>query len=146
MTVSKIMTTDLTCCTPHTSLEEAARLFIQADCGMLPVVDALDTRRVIGAITDRDIVCRIVADGVCPLERKVSDAMTTPAFVIAPHDTIEFTAELMDQHKIRRIIVIDLDGCAIGVVSQADIALHNRAITGELMEKISQPTATSSRL
>src|SRR5690606_9817178 len=126
----KIMTTDLTCCTPHTSLEEAAKLFVQADCGMLPVVDSLETRRVIGAITDRDIVCRILAQGYNPLERKVSDAMTTPAFVIAGHDTIEFTAELMEQHKIRRILVIDEDGCAIGVISQADIALHNRTITG----------------
>lgn len=146
MNVSKIMTTDITCCTPHTSLQEAANLFIKADCGMLPVVDSLETRRVLGAITDRDIVCRILAEGNNPLERKVSDCMTTPAFVITPLDTLEFAAELMEQHKIRRLIVIDEDGCAIGVISQADIALHNRAITGELLEHVSKPTHQSSRL
>lgn len=146
MIVSKIMTTELTCCTPHTSLHEAAKLFIKADCGMLPVVDSLDSMRILGAITDRDIVCRILAEGDNPLQRKVADCMTTPAFVIAPHDTLEFSAELMEQHKIRRLIVIDEDGCAIGVVSQADIALQNRSITGELLEHLSKPTHQSSRL
>ncbi len=146
MHVSKIMTADPTCCTPHTSLQEAANLFVQCDCGMLPVVDSHETRRVIGAITDRDIVCRIIAEGQNPLECKVADCMSTPAFVIAPHDTIEFATELMEEHQIRRLIVIDEDGCAIGLVSQADIALYNRTLTGELLEQVSQPTHQSSNL
>src|SRR5437763_12975037 len=60
-----VMTPDPACCTPNTTLDEVAKLMAQNDCGEIPVVDVGDT--VVGVVTDRDIVCRVVAEGKNPI-------------------------------------------------------------------------------
>ncbi len=60
-----VMTPDPTCCTPTTTLDQVAKLMAQNDCGEIPVVDTAD--QLIGVITDRDIVCRVVAEGKNPI-------------------------------------------------------------------------------
>ncbi|MBA2663095.1 MAG: CBS domain-containing protein [Bradymonadaceae bacterium] len=146
MNVSEIMTANPACCTPHTELEEVAKLLVSCDCGMLPVIESEETRRPVGAVTDRDIVCRIIALGENPLKKRVVDCMSTPGFTISEHDTLEFAAELMEKHRIRRLIVTDEDGAVSGVVSQADIARHSREKAGELVEQVSQPSGEPSTL
>ena len=59
-----VMTPDPQCCSPETPLNEVANLMVDADCGEIPVVDG--SNRLIGVVTDRDIVCRIVAKGKEP--------------------------------------------------------------------------------
>src|SRR5690606_23843471 len=71
MRVSEIMTRDPACASQDTSLREVARLMVEHDCGEIPVLDA--QRRPIGVITDRDIVCRVVAKGMDASELEVAD-------------------------------------------------------------------------
>src|SRR5688500_19096728 len=68
MQVREIMTSDPACCTPDTNLQDVACMMIECDCGAIPVVDDLDSGRVIGMITDRDITCRTVAQRKNPLD------------------------------------------------------------------------------
>src|SRR5690606_8053549 len=72
MNVKEVMTPQPACCTSDASLQEAANLMVEHDCGCIPVVDGKDTKKPIGMITDRDITTRAVALGKNPLELKVS--------------------------------------------------------------------------
>src|SRR5258706_15209921 len=78
MRVREIMSDHAICCTPDTNLEEVARLMRVNDCGDIPVVEKGDGRRPIGVITDRDITCRAVAEGLNPLELTAADCMSKP--------------------------------------------------------------------
>src|SRR5688500_8618369 len=91
--VSAIMTRNPACCTPEASLQEAARMMLDCDCGGIPVVESLSSLIPLGVITDRDIACRAVAEGHNPLQMRVIDCMTSPA--------VTCTAE-MDIHDCLR--------------------------------------------
>jgi CBS domain-containing protein len=64
MQVREIMTADPACCMSGTTLQDVVQMMIVHDCGEIPVVDNIDTNMPIGVITDRDIVCRTVADSI----------------------------------------------------------------------------------
>src|ERR1044071_3173857 len=66
MTARELMTPNPACCTMDTPLREVARLMVHCDCGEIPVVERLDLRKPVGVVTDRDIVCRVVAEGKDP--------------------------------------------------------------------------------
>ena len=68
-----IMTTNAVCCTPVNSVEEAAQMMVEHDCGEIPVVESKDNLKPIGVITDRDITCRVAATGKNPRQTKVRD-------------------------------------------------------------------------
>ena len=82
MTVRDLMTADPSCCTMETSLEEVARMMVQCDCGEIPVIERQDLRKIVGVVTDRDIVCRAVAKGLNPLMLSAAAVMTSPAVTI----------------------------------------------------------------
>src|SRR5687768_11839838 len=84
MLVKDVMTPDPACCISETALQEVAQLMVDHDCGEIPVVDSKETNRPIGVITDRDIVCRAVAQGLNPLDLTVADCMTTPCVTVTP--------------------------------------------------------------
>ena len=71
-----VMTPEPQCCSPETALNEVANLMVEADCGEIPVVDA--SNRLIGVVTDRDIVCRVVAKGKNPSAVTAQETMTQP--------------------------------------------------------------------
>ena len=72
----EVMTPDPACCTPTTTLDQVAKMMIQTDCGEIPVLDVND--RVIGVVTDRDIVCRVVAEGKNPMAYTGRDVHDSP--------------------------------------------------------------------
>jgi CBS domain-containing protein len=82
-----VMTPDPACCSLHTSIDQVAKMMIQNNCGEIPIVDA--SNRPLGVVTDRDIVCRIVAEGKNPLGYTAEQAMTTPA--VTPSRTCQST-------------------------------------------------------
>ena len=90
MEVREIMTENPACCTPDATLQEVARLMVENDCGLVPIVDALDTRRLVGVISDRDICCRVIAEGQNPLELTAADAMSTSSPFGNPFSAICF--------------------------------------------------------
>jgi CBS domain-containing protein len=147
MHVKEIMTPRPACCTSSTPLREVAKAMVQNDCGEIPVVDGGDRGALLGVITDRDIVCRMVAEGKNPLDYTAGDCMSTPVVVVWESTQVEDCARLMEEHQIRRVPVVDGGGACCGIVSQADIAQHaSRRITAELVRDVSQPGVGASRV
>ena len=147
MRISEIMTSNPTCCTPDTTLKDAARMMAECDCGEIPVCDSNDKGHVIGVITDRDITCRAVAQGLDVNKTPVSKCMTTPVISSSPNASLEDVMELMEENMIRRIPVIDDRGCVCGMLSQADIACKTDGLrVTEIVREISQPTDEASRV
>ena len=109
---------------PWEPLVHVAEIMRDHDVGIVPVVNDRVSMRVIGVITDRDIVIRHVAQAhyhECPVEI----AMTRePLFYVEPHDDLETVLTKMRTQKVRRVLVVSPSGRLLGIVSQADILLH----------------------
>ena len=145
MKVKDVMTADPACCIPETALQEVAQMMIDHDCGEIPVVESKETKRPIGVITDRDIVCRSVAKGLNPLDLTVADCMTTPCVTVTPEISVGQCAWIMEDKKIRRVPVVDADGRCCGIVALADIVLLGKTgVTAEVVKEVSEPTAAAS--
>ena len=145
MQVKDVMTADPACCISETALREVAQMMIDHDCGEIPVVESQDRKRPIGVITDRDIVCRTVAKGLNPLDLTVADCMSTPCVTVMPEMSVGECAWLMEDKKIRRVLVVDADGSCCGIVALADIALRGKTgVTAEVVKEVSEPTARAS--
>jgi CBS domain-containing protein len=143
MSVRDIMTTNPACCTPETSIQQVARLMAEHDCGEIPVVDGQG--RVQGVVTDRDICCRAVADGANCAQAPVSEVMSSPAITVTPDMSLQDCCAVMEEHMIRRVPVVDENGCCCGIVSQADFALKtDGTIVDELVREISTPTHSAA--
>ena len=119
-TARDVMTRDPACCTPHTTLDQVAKLMVQNNCGEIPVVDVND--QLIGVITDRDIVCRAVADGENPMAHTVDTCMSQPVVTVGADTSLDDVVSTMEKHQIRRVPVVDERGCCAGIISQADVA------------------------
>lgn len=145
MQVKDVMTADPACCTPDTPLPEVAGLMVDNDCGGIPVVESKTSKRPIGVVTDRDIVCRTIANNVNPLEKTAADCMTTPIVTVKPDLPVEECCRIMEEKQIRRVPVIDDQGECCGIVALADVARHSgQNAAGELVKEVSEPTKSSS--
>jgi CBS domain-containing protein len=121
--ITDVMTPIPQCCTPDDSIVEVARLMEQHDVGIVPIIESQDTRRVVGVITDRDIVLRVVAEGLDPNEIvSVRDYMTNEIVGVSPDADLLHAEELMKEHRIRRVLAIDDNRCLVGIVTMADVA------------------------
>lgn len=139
MHVRDVMTNEPRCCLPDTPLTIVGRMMAELDCGAIPVVGDLATRIPLGMITDRDIVTRVIATGRDPFDLTVRDCMTAPVVTIEDDARIDDCIERLQLTQIRRIIVVDRSGACVGIVSQADLALHTSSrVCGELVRELSQ--------
>ncbi|MEX0937351.1 MAG: CBS domain-containing protein [Pirellulales bacterium] len=146
MSVQEVMTREIACCPPDAKLTEVARLMVDHDCGAIPVVESQSSKKLVGIVTDRDIVRRTVAEGKNPLEMTAESCMSTSVVSAAPDASLEECSDLMEEHQIRRIPVVDDKGICCGVVSQADVARKGSdRMTSEVVKKVSQPTQEASR-
>jgi len=135
-----VMTETPACCSPDTTLDLVAKMMVENNCGEIPIVDRSD--RPIGVITDRDIVCRVVAEGKNPMGHTAESCMTTPVRCVSVDTPIEEIIDLMEMRQIRRVPVVDADGCCTGIISQADlVAISAPRQTAELLSQISRDTA-----
>jgi CBS domain-containing protein len=141
--VQDIMTRMPKTCTRETPIKEATRLMVVCNCGGIPVVESEVNQRLVGFITDRDIVCRGIAEGHNPLEQVVGDCMSSPCYFISQDATVGECCALMEDKQIRRLPVVDRDGKCCGILCQADIARNtNEQRTGTLVKEVSEPAAT----
>ncbi|HSK38970.1 MAG TPA: CBS domain-containing protein [Arenibaculum sp.] len=117
-------------------VERAAQLMRECDCGALPVVN--DSGRLIGMITDRDIVMRLIARGRDTRSARVEDAMTDRAYSCHASDDVEDCIEAMAHHKVRRMPIVDDRNRVIGILSQGDLAMFagRRRPGGEVGRKV----------
>jgi CBS domain-containing protein len=135
-----IMTREPACCTPGTTLDEVAKMMLKNNCGEIPIVDTND--RVVGVITDRDIVCRVVAQGKNPIGYTAETCMSQPVVAIKEDTPLDQIIATMEKHQIRRVPVVDDRGYCSGIISQADLALNGTEHdVAELVGEISKEGA-----
>ena len=137
------MTADPQCCTAETPLNEVAKLMVECDCGEIPVVD--HAKKLIGVITDRDIVCRVVAKGQNPSAMTANDAMTQSVISVTEDTSLADVLAKMEDHQVRRLPVVDSRGCVRGIISQADVALiAKESEVGEMVREVSRDAVVAS--
>lgn len=143
MTCAEVMTPSPTCCSPQHTTIDAAELMRREDVGLVPVASE-DGRKLIGVLTDRDIVLKCVAEGRDPRSTAVIDIMSTDIVTCLPQESVETIMELMATRQVRRIPIVDRDGSLVGIVSQADVAtrIANPQETGQVVQAISEPATT----
>ena len=133
------MTANPACCTADAGLQEVAKMMVDNDCGCIPVVKDGEP---VGTITDRDICCRTVAEGKNPLELTAADAMTPNVVSVTPDTTLDECCKVMEDHQIRRVLVVDNKGACCGIIAQADIAATAPPEeVGEVVQEVSKATA-----
>ncbi|MEO7190755.1 MAG: CBS domain-containing protein [Vicinamibacterales bacterium] len=141
------MTPNRACCTPATTLRDVARMMLEHNCGEIPVIETAGERRLIGVITDRDIVCRGVARGHDPNEATAASCMSQPPVTVTTDTSLTECCQIMEAHQIRRVPVVDQRGACCGIVAQADIAARASAEdTADLVRKVSEEEHSSPRI
>lgn len=143
-TAREIMTPDPVCCAADAPLDDVARLMVQHNCGEIPVVD--DDHQLIGVVTDRDIVCRLLAAGKNPLEHTVQDCISQPVISVGPDRSLTDVLSLMERHQIRRVPVVDEREQCVGIIALADLAWTGpQKDVAVLVREVSRETDLSSR-
>jgi CBS domain-containing protein len=144
MKAQDIMTAKPVCCAPADSVMDVALVMREHDCGCVPIVDP-DTGVLVGVITDRDLAVRGLAAGR-GAHARVGELMSEMPSCCSEEDEVSVVERLMAERQVRRVPVIDADGCCIGIVSQADVAraaLSNDSVTAHdvatVVERVSRP-------
>lgn len=137
MQLKNIMSTNVERIHKDVSVTEAAQKMKALDVGMLPVYDG---DRLVGMITDRDITLRVAAAALDPAKIAVQEAMTAETIYCFEDQTVQEAARMMEQHQIRRLIILNRDKRLVGIVSLGDLATHtgSKRAAGEALESISQ--------
>lgn len=140
MNIKDVMTLNPTCCRPSTTLQDVAQLMRDEDIGEVPVVETDGAKKLVGVITDRDIVVRVVAAGRAAHAVTAADCMTAPAVTCRESDTLEECAQAMAAQRIRRMPIVDENGELCGIVAQADLqATDARSLKEQVADRVSTP-------
>lgn len=137
--VKDIMTPQAEVVSPDATVEDAAVAMKALDIGVLPVCDE---EGLVGMLTDRDLVVRVVAARRDPKAVRVGEAMTPNIVYCFEDDDVGRAAQLLADHQIRRLPVLSRDKSLVGIVSLGDLAVHDpdQKMTAEALEDISQPS------
>lgn len=135
--VKALMSTDVQVIGADQTIREAAVLMGKGDYGMMPVGE---NDRMVGAISDRDIVIRAVAQGL-DASTKVRDVMSPGIFWAYEEDSIDKAAEIMSKNQIRRLPIVNADKRLVGIVALGDFTVESSDIdvAGEALSEISKP-------
>lgn len=133
----EVMTKDPASCNASETVTKVASLMKQHDVGSVPVAES---DRLVGIVTDRDIVLKVVAAGRNPEQTSVRDVMTPNPVCCREDDDLEHALKLMKERQVRRMPIVDGSGRLSGIIAQADVAtrVNKDAKTGELVEAISE--------
>jgi CBS domain-containing protein len=145
MRAAELMTVNPECVTPDTTLTDVAKKMRELDVGIIPVVDSMESRRLQGVITDRDIAIRAVADGKAGKTR-VSECMTSNVDTVNKNDDVREVLNIMEREQVRRVPVTDRDGRLVGIIAQADLLVdftrdnsRRELMVEDTIERISEP-------
>jgi CBS domain-containing protein len=140
MKVNELMTRDAECLRPDATLLQAAKRMKTLDVGSFPVCD---NDRLVGVLTDRDIVIRCVAEGQDPRTVNVRDAMTPEIVYCFEDNDVTEAADLMSQKQVRRLPVLNRQKRLVGIVSLGDLAAETggEQVAGHALEGISEPSS-----
>jgi CBS domain-containing protein len=136
--VRDVMTADPACVRESDGIVEAARIMKREDAGVVPIID--NDRKLIGIITDRDIVVRLVADGRNPMDCKVNEAMTKHIRSVREDASVDEVLSIMRGANVRRVPVCDPSDHIVGIVSMGDLAVESgeKGKVGDVVQDISE--------
>lgn len=139
MKIREMMTKGTRFVAPDTPVIEAAGLMRVHDIGVVPV---LEESRIVGMLTDRDIVLQVVADGRDPRATLVRDVMSTGSISVFEDQEVDEAVQLMQRYQVRRLPVLDRASKLVGIVSLGDIAVDVHAgLSGRVLKEVSEPAA-----
>ncbi len=140
---SDIMTKDVVTCTPEDTIVEVAQLMKNEDIGPVLIVDNERSKTLVGIVTDRDIVVKVIADGQDANTTRVGDVMSKKLVTCRADDDVDVAMKAMAQFQLRRIPVVEENMRLVGIISQADLATRVDAPekTGEVVKEISEENA-----
>jgi CBS domain-containing protein len=134
--IRDLMTENPSSCERGTPVAEAAKVMARENVGSVPVVEG---GRLLGVVTDRDLVVRLLAEGRDPQSTTVGEIASTEPVTLSPDDELDKALQLLARHQVRRLPVVEGERL-VGIVAQADIARHADEVqTGEVVEEISKP-------
>jgi CBS domain-containing protein len=133
MKVKDLMTTDVTTCTPDTTVAEAAHLMWEGDCGILPVVD---DGELVGVVTDRDMYIALAPLNARASRVRVGAVATKKVVTCAPEDDVQAALATMRHARVRRLPVVGFGGTLLGILSMNDILLAAGAGKGVASEDV----------
>lgn len=137
-TVRDVMTANPVCCSPHDSLQDVAKQMANNDTGFIPV---MQKDRLLGVITDRDLVVRAMAHGVVSSKGTVEECASYNPITVQVDQPINEAIALMEEHMIRRLCVVD-NGQLCGVVSLGDLAETTPQKAEEVLIEVSKSPKT----
>jgi CBS domain-containing protein len=138
MKLREIMSSDVEVIHPSDTLQTSAQKMRDRDIGFLPVCD---DDRLIGVLTDRDVIVRAIAEGMDTNVTIGRDLVTSPAIYCFDDQSVDEAAKLMHDNQIRRLVVLRRgDKRLVGVVSLGDLAVNvDDKLSGEVLQSISEP-------
>jgi len=144
MKLKDVMSTDVEVVHPTDTPKTAAQKMRDRDIGFLPVVEA---GQLLGVLTDRDLVIRLIADGVQIDSMLGRDVVTSPGIHVYDDQTVDDAAQIMRDHQIRRLVVLNHgDGNVIGVVSLGDLATNTPSEeAGDVLKSVSSTGVVKTR-
>jgi CBS domain-containing protein len=137
--IREIMSRDPACCVLSDSAQTVAKILCDRNIGSMPVVADQQSRKLVGMITDRDLCCSVIAQGLDPKTTQIEKLISFPPMSCRDGENIETCERLMQEHQVRRVPIVDAEDRVIGIVSQADLALHDKA------ERVSKTVAEISK-
>ena len=138
MQVEHLMTKQVRSCSPADTLERAAQLMWDGDCGCLPVCEGNGINRVVGVITDRDICMAALFQGKSLHDLPVSGAMTQKPWTCKAGDAVGGAEKTMREARIRRLPVVDTRGALIGIIALADLAREAARERGSVKQDVTE--------
>jgi len=140
MTCKEIMTPDPSCCVPGDSVAMAAQIMKRNDVGPVPVVSDQHEKRLVGIVTDRDLTLKVLAEGRDPHTTRLDEVMSMNPISCREDESTHRALQLMADHQIRRVPIVDANNRLSGIVAQADLALNeDEEDVGRAVEHISEP-------
>ncbi|HET6631606.1 MAG TPA: CBS domain-containing protein [Rhodanobacteraceae bacterium] len=140
MNIHSVMTPNPRYATPRSSLHDIACMMRDEDVGEIPIAEVDGSPRLVGVITDRDIVVRAVAGGGDLAKITARECMTEQPVTVTEDATLEDCARLMASQRVRRVPVVDSRGMLCGIVSQSDLqATDARSLKQEVADRVSTP-------
>jgi CBS domain-containing protein len=135
MKVKEIMSGDAKFCDLNASLADAAKTMWDNDCGVLPVLK--DGKEVVGLITDRDICMGVAMRDCNPSGISVQEVMSGAVYLVVPDDDVQKALEAMQEHRVRRMAVVDPEGQLKGILSMNDVTLRAEETASQKKPEIS---------
>jgi len=143
MKVQDVMTQHPICCLASDTVQTIAQILRDEDIGSIPVILDEESRLLVGIITDRDVCCNIVAEGLDPRTTSINAYITRNPVTCRPEQSLDSCEKLMQIHQIRRILIVDQDMRCVGILSEADVVRAEKSDkVHKTIAEISKPSQT----